>query len=190
MSDEQDGVLRFSRNNMTQSVGVRRTCWDLARAALDEGHADARGADAYIWGNDIGIAEAGPGDIIQFRSAAFTKTITMANGQQLNPTRNTTGVRHTAIIQRSLNRGRAFAIIHQNYGVPWVNEMEWYFTNCTFTDTNGDTVVISDVVPTARFYRPVEHITGTAALRIDSAHRPRAARRRRAQSPTPRRTPH
>jgi hypothetical protein len=71
-------VLIWTRGRMGQQVG-RGECWDLADQALSKSGANSStttGADDdYVWGDEIGIGDVIPGDILQFRDYEVTTTV-------------------------------------------------------------------------------------------------------------------
>ena len=70
-------VVAWARGKLKKRVG-RGECWDLADQALR--HAGARSSttdgrqDDYVWGTEIPIIAATPGDILQFRDHVVTTT--------------------------------------------------------------------------------------------------------------------
>lgn len=72
-------VVAWARGKLKKRVG-RGQCWDLADQALR--HAGARSSttvgssDDYVWGQEIPIIAAVPGDILQFRDHVVTTTTT------------------------------------------------------------------------------------------------------------------
>ncbi len=79
-------VVAWARGKLKHRVG-RGECWDLADQALR--HAGARSStttgsqDDYVWGIEIPIIAAVPGDILQFRDHVVT-TSTMTRTTWLN----------------------------------------------------------------------------------------------------------
>jgi hypothetical protein len=100
-------VLVWARGQMKKRVG-RGECWDLADHALR--HAGARSSttrgsnDDYVWGEEIPISAALPGDILQFRDHVVMTTTTVkttwANGSITSPPEAVPANRphHTAIV--------------------------------------------------------------------------------------------
>lgn len=125
MSDLGSKALIWARGKVGQQVG-KGECWDLANQALK--NAGARSSadygpvgpdDDYIWGNEVLLKDAQPGDILQFRDyVMITKTITEVTFADKSGWVDEKEVEvdhphHTAIV--SMNRGNSIlTILEQN----------------------------------------------------------------------------
>jgi hypothetical protein len=164
MTPEETSVLRYAQGHMRQRVGDGE-CWDLAESALRSANAvtsnDIHGAALdqvvdYQWGDEIPLSAVGPGDIVQFRNGyGFTRKVTKPDGSYETYTFGPVDQHHTAVVERALNPGRAFRVLHQN--VPprtrRVTTMDCYFVTYSSLDSAGNTVEVT-VSGDAVFYKP------------------------------------
>ncbi len=108
-----DRVLEFARAKLGQTVGDGE-CTALAAEALRHAGAARSGRG---WGEELGsLAEARPGDILQFDGVTFVRHVVRADGAVV--TLNFSMLRHTAIVSGVGKRGRSLRlkILHQNAG--------------------------------------------------------------------------
>jgi hypothetical protein len=112
-----ENIVEFARAHLGQQVGDGE-CYDLADEALR--HAGARSApdygeitgDAdYVWGQRVALADAQPGDIVQFHD--FTLRTTVISSFDASQ-RWETYIRehHTSIVERNL--GGTLILLEQN----------------------------------------------------------------------------
>lgn len=105
-------VLVWARGRMGKQVG-RGECWDLAHQALTKSGAESSTTtgedDDYEWGEAIGVNDARPGDILQFRDYEVTTTVETTyvfdDGSEITETEEKTAVRghHTAIVDHVID---------------------------------------------------------------------------------------
>lgn len=115
-------VLIWARGRMGQQVG-RGECWDLADQALSKSGANSStttGADDdYVWGDEIGIGDVIPGDVLQFRDYEVTTTVettaTFDDGSEVTDTSEKVAERghHTAIVDHIVDTDR-LSILEQH----------------------------------------------------------------------------
>jgi hypothetical protein len=111
-------VLEYARSQRGRRVGDGE-CTALAVAALRQ--AGARrlppyGRDEdYVWGEEVPIHEARPGDVLQFRAAVFKGSRRSPGGRRLW---TYTFPHHTAIVSGvgQGGAGTVLTILHQNAG--------------------------------------------------------------------------
>ncbi|MET3497978.1 hypothetical protein [Variovorax boronicumulans] len=122
-------VLQWASGQAGKQVGAGE-CWDLANKALRQAGAGTSsdfggtGADDdYIWGDEVALKDALPGDILQYRDYEMTTTsitdVTFADGSgwtdKEEPHVTTVGhPHHTAILSRNPGDG-AITVLEQNY---------------------------------------------------------------------------
>jgi hypothetical protein len=151
-------VTAFARQRLTQSVGNGQ-CFTLADRALAAAGAMSAAdfgeisPDAdYVWGSPVSLADLRPGDLVQFRDYAFTRTVVTDNASGTS-TAETGGDRphHTAIVEQ-VGAGGAVTVLEQNapVGSP-VSRNTLYFA--ASTTTSGDTTTTVQVSGTWWFYR-------------------------------------
>ena len=75
-------VLQWASAQVGKQIGAGE-CWDLANSALGQAGAGTSsdfgpmGADDdYIWGDEVALKDALPGDILQYRDYEMTTTTT------------------------------------------------------------------------------------------------------------------
>jgi CHAP domain len=111
-----DRVVSFARDKIGQGVGSGE-CFDLADQALRNAGAKSaadfgtvtRNAD-YMWGSSVSLAEARPGDVIQFRNYRYDRTVETASGTDTDFQERP---HHTAIVERVDGAG-AITVLEQN----------------------------------------------------------------------------
>jgi hypothetical protein len=124
-------VVTFARGKLGQKVLPRGECFDLADAALTGAGAKSAKdfgtitttAD-YVWGDEIDLKDAGPGDILQFRDFVIeitttVITITKKPGYSDGMRRETSTItierpHHTAIVESNDGDGK-LTILEQNF---------------------------------------------------------------------------
>jgi hypothetical protein len=113
-------IVAFALAQQGRQVGDGE-CYDLADQALRR--AGAKSAPAYgaitpggdyIWGDPVDLADAQPGDIVQFRGFTIRTTVTESAWRRGGAERWEIDTRdhHTAIVERNL--GRALVLLEQN----------------------------------------------------------------------------
>ncbi|MEM9717909.1 MAG: hypothetical protein AAGA10_01590 [Bacteroidota bacterium] len=151
-------VISFAESKKGLKVG-RGECWDLAQQALT--YAGARNStdyrsqtrnENYIWGKEISLDKAKPGDVIQYRNFGGTKRETQTNGSWQEVRFEAS--HHTAILAKSLPHG-AWEVFHQN------NQGQQFVTRDTITLWNteymqGESTVSVSVKGKFWIYRPQE----------------------------------
>lgn len=151
-------VAAYARQRLTQSVGNGQ-CFTLVDRALAGAHALSAAdygeitPDAdYTWGSPVALSDLRPGDLIQFRDYAFTRTIVTDNASGTS-TSESEGERphHTAIVER-IGASGAVTVLEQNapVGSP-VSRNTLYFSSGT--TTSGDATTTVRVSGTWWFYR-------------------------------------
>lgn len=108
-------VAEFAREHVGEQVGDG-VCTTLAREALRAGGAKRMPLDDpagdYVWGRPIdSMADALPGDVLQFRDAIF-KGKKSSKGQRVYW--ELRYAHHTAIVARVADKGKTVTIWHQN----------------------------------------------------------------------------
>jgi hypothetical protein len=108
-------VLAFAEASLGRKIGTGQ-CAELADHALTSNgantfsdYAAATNGDDYIWGTRIALADARPGDIIQFRDYSVTVT---ARSRSDETSDGLEWSHHTAVVEQ--NVGAALLIIEQN----------------------------------------------------------------------------
>src|SRR4051794_25684175 len=95
-------VVYFGTTHIGQKVG-RGECWDLPDDALKFAKAKTPndlGQDLYVWGDEIkNLADAQPGDILQFEGVQIRRDWVRADGRSAWETLNF-GQRHSAIVEK------------------------------------------------------------------------------------------
>lgn len=98
-------ILTYASDNEGKHVGKLKQCWDLANLALKK--AGAKSAEDYgtvtadsddVWGSSVTLADAKPGDIIQFRNYSFDAQDTYSDGVVKNGPAESRS-HHTAIVK-------------------------------------------------------------------------------------------
>jgi hypothetical protein len=150
-----DRVVSFARDKIGQGVGSGE-CFDLADQALRNAGAKSaadfgtvtRNAD-YVWGSSITLADARPGDIIQFRNYRYDRTVETASGTDTDFQERP---HHTAIVER-VDEAGAITVLEQNApdGSPG-QRSQLFFSNVS-TNAAGRRTTIR-VQGRVRFYRP------------------------------------
>jgi hypothetical protein len=151
-------ITGFARQRLSQSVGNGQ-CFALADRALAAAGAKSAAdfgevsPDAdYVWGSAVSLSDLRPGDLVQFRDYAFTRTVVTDNASGTS-TAETGGDRphHTAIVERVGSDG-SVTVLEQNApdGSP-VTRNTLYFA--ASTTTNGETTTTVRVSGTWWFYR-------------------------------------
>jgi CHAP domain len=153
-----DRITAYARRRLTQAEGNGQ-CFTLVDRALR--HVGAKSAadfgeitpDAdYVWGHATSLSNLRPGDVIQFRDYAFTRTVVTDNARGTS-TDETAGDRphHTAIVER-VGADGAVTVLEQNApeGSP-VSRHTLYFV--AGTTSNGDTTTTVTVSGSWQFYR-------------------------------------
>lgn len=120
-------IVQWATGKTGQPVGAGRQCWDLADKALRtsgaKGSADLgpMGTDAdYVWGDEIDLKDAIPGDVLQYRdfdmTIVTTTETTFDDGyvEIKTQTANETHPHHTAIVANNAGGG-AITVLEQNY---------------------------------------------------------------------------
>lgn len=111
-------VVDFARSNLGKKVG-NGICITLAVEALRDAGAKrfplGRADGDYEWGAPVeSLAEALPGDILQFRDAIFKGKKRLPRGRWISW--NHVYAHHTAIVLAVSDGGRVITILHQNAG--------------------------------------------------------------------------
>lgn len=112
-------VLEFARRHEGEKVGDGQ-CIALAIEALRAAGAHQppiRGNEDFVWGREVPkVADALPGDILQFRDAVFKGTEPLPGGGILHTTSKYP--HHTAIVAsvKKTSKGLVLTILHQNAG--------------------------------------------------------------------------
>ncbi len=110
-----DLVLQFATTHLGTVVG-RGECWDLPYQALLAAHAHTPrdlGRGLYVWGEPVAsLADAEPGDIIQFRNVRIRRTWTSEGGEEWEEI--DLGSRHSAVIE-SIDGEGFVTLLHANY---------------------------------------------------------------------------
>ena len=161
MTEQERKVLAFATANKGRRYEDGE-CWTLVESALKSAKAvtstDIHGKELentvdYVWGDEITIGAAGPGDIVQFEDGwSFTRTVSSPDGAEQYRTKGVR-VHHTAIVERVITRGIALKIISQNLPTgTGVASMDFYFAPTTFKE--GENTVAITVSGGATFYRP------------------------------------
>jgi hypothetical protein len=115
-----EAALKFAKEKLGTQVGSGE-CYDLAHEALKAaGAASApdhgvvtKEAD-YVWGREVPLSEAKPGDVIQFRNYEYKKHV---DDKETKGWRSESAERkhHTAVVESIDNNGDA-VVIEQNVG--------------------------------------------------------------------------
>ena len=139
-------------------------CFTLADKALKDAGAKSAadygplGKDVdYIWGNEVGVDGAQPGDIIQFRSYGYVKKDVYDNDKGSGETEASEKRPHHTAIVKSVGADGLITVWEQNVppGTGPVHSFDLYFKSYEkFTDDkkkNGTTVTVTGTV---KFYRP------------------------------------
>jgi hypothetical protein len=112
-------VLEFARKHEGEKVGDGQ-CITLAIEALRAAGArqpPLRGREDFAWGREVPkLADALPGDILQFRDAVFKGTQPLPGGGILHTTSKYE--HHTAIVAsvKKTSKGLVITVLHQNTG--------------------------------------------------------------------------
>ena len=108
-------VLAFAQASFGRKVGTGQ-CAELADHALTSNgantfsdYAAATHGDDYVWGTRIALADARPGDIIQFRDYAVTVTARSKMDKQSD---SLDWSHHTAVVEQNL--GDVLVVLEQN----------------------------------------------------------------------------
>jgi len=113
-------VISWVHGQLGKQVG-RGECWDLADQALRKAGAHSSNttdADAdYEWGEAIKLADAGPGDVLQFRNYSVTTTTTTTK-------KFTDGTEDTETEEETVERPHHTALVDTNPGNGWINIVE------------------------------------------------------------------
>ena len=149
-------VLSYSKSKKGLKVG-RGECWDLAQQALT--YAGARNStdyrsqtrnENYIWGEQVSLNQAKPGDVIQYRNFEGTMRKTQANGSWRELRFEAS--HHTAILAKPLAHG-AWEVFHQNnQGQQFVTRDTIFLQDSEYTE--GDETVKISVGGKYWIYRP------------------------------------
>ena len=111
-------VVKFCREQLGKKV-TNGQCASLAVEALREAGAkrfplENSGGD-YVWGREIeSFKEALPGDILQFRDAAFKGRRVLSGNRIL--TWHEAYSHHTAVVTAVKEQGKVITVLHQNTG--------------------------------------------------------------------------
>ncbi len=122
-------VLQWASGQVGKQIGAGE-CWDLANKALLQAGAGTSSdfgsmdADAdYVWGDEVALKDALPGDILQYRDYEMTTTtttdVTFADGTGWSdvddPHTETIGhPHHTSILSKNPGTG-GITVLEQNY---------------------------------------------------------------------------
>jgi hypothetical protein len=150
-----DQVVSFAQDRIGRSVGSGE-CFDLADQALRNAGAKSAAdfgpvtpnAD-YVWGNSVSLADARPGDIIQFRNYRYDRTIKTDSGTDTDFQERP---HHTAIAG-TIDGGGALTVLEQNVPEGSAGQRSQLFFSNVNTNTAGRWTTIR-VQGRVRFYRP------------------------------------
>jgi hypothetical protein len=164
-------IVAFAQQRRGQSVSTGE-CAALADAALQ--NAGARDAASYgeitedadyVWGRNVALKDARPGDILQFRNYSVTTTVQTTwqfpDGHTETAQNWLVSQRphHTAIVERNL--GTSLAVLEQNAPPAGraVQELALPVTSMRYTNTTNDGVPATvlttvQVDGEIRVYRP------------------------------------
>jgi len=148
-------VVTFARDRIGRSTGSGE-CFDLVDQALRNAGAKTAAdfgtvtpnAD-YVWGNPVSLAEARPGDIIQFRNYRYDRTMKTDSSTDTDFQERP---HHTAIVERIDGDG-AITVLEQNVPEGSAGQRTQLFFSNVNTNTSGRRTTIS-VHGRVRFYRP------------------------------------
>ena len=107
--------------------------------------------DDYIWGTETTLADARPGDVIQFRNHKITKTV--EDSKDKSTTFEERAPNHSAIIEK-VEGGGVFTIIEQNAPVEgsWGHRSRIHLTDAQ--EKSGDTTTTYKVAGRIWIYHP------------------------------------
>jgi hypothetical protein len=119
-------VLQWASGQVGKQIGAGE-CWDLANKALLQAGAGTSSDfgpmgddDDYIWGDEVALKDALPGDILQYRDYEMTTTtttdVTFADdsGWVDSPSETVGHSHHTSILSKNPGTG-AITVLEQNY---------------------------------------------------------------------------
>ena len=119
-------ALQWASAQVGKQIGAGE-CWDLANKALIQAGAGTSsnfgpmGDDAdYVWGDEVALKDALPGDILQYRDYEMTTTTTTDvtfsddSGWVDSPTVTVGHPHHTSILSKNPGTG-AITVLEQNY---------------------------------------------------------------------------
>jgi hypothetical protein len=119
-------VIQWASAQLGKQIGAGE-CWDLANSALDQAGAGTSsdfgpmGADDdYIWGDEVALKDALPGDILQYRDYEMTTTtttdVTFADdsGWTDSPYATVGHSHHTSVLSKNPGTG-AVTVLEQNH---------------------------------------------------------------------------
>lgn len=149
-------VLNFARRHIGNRVGSGE-CYDLADQALRNARAKSApdygvitSTADYVWGREVELEDAQPGDIIQFRDYQFDRRVDRSDGSYQTDSQERP--HHTGISYRLGGNG-AIIVLEQNAPVgSQVHQTQLYFSNTT-TNENGTRTTIT-IQGQVWFYRP------------------------------------
>ena len=160
MSELGKLVLQFADKNYRTKVGDGE-CWTLAERALESAGAktsndlqDVNKTVNYVWGTEVPIGTALPGDIVQFQDGFKVETkVTHADGSWESRI-DIIGLHHTAIVKTIKITGKRMQLIGQNLPPrSGVNTKDFFFKSYTFEEgADKFEVTVNGVV---KFYRPI-----------------------------------
>ena len=126
MATQNQKVIQWAGGQVGKRIGAGE-CWDLADKALRQAGARSSadfgpmGADAdYVWGTEVALKDALPGDILQYRDYVMTTTtITEVmfaddSGWTSDTEQTVERPHHTAILQKNPGNG-AITVLEQNH---------------------------------------------------------------------------
>lgn len=126
-----------------------------AKSAADYG---PLGKDVdYIWGNEVAVDGAQPGDIIQFRNYEYTRKDVYDNDTGSGESESTEKRGHHTAIVKSVGADGRITVWEQNVppGTGAVRSFELYFKSYEdYTDDKKKNGAKVTVKGTAKFYRP------------------------------------
>jgi hypothetical protein len=152
-------VLAFARRHRSEQVGDGE-CFALAdqalrtaggKSAADYGDV-SRDAD-YVWGAAVSLADAQPGDVIQFRDYRYDRRIDIEHSDGSSEWKEDEQKRdhHTAVVERVGANGELTVLEQNAEGRKYVVRTTLFFSNRH--ETHGGRTTTIRVSGTFRFYR-------------------------------------
>jgi hypothetical protein len=107
-------IVKYGNTHVGHKVPhTRGECWDLPNEALRFAKAKTPselGQGLYVWGNEVSLDDAQPGDILQFDRVKVKRSWVLPDGRAAREELNF-GRRHSAIIER-VEPGRKFTTLN------------------------------------------------------------------------------